>query len=216
MTTTAFRESSGTDMLKRITLSIISAALALTVAACGSQLSLKQNPDGSLTDKSNGTVYICAPLYYQPALTGVEPCAEVDDFEYFAIGELDSALWLTDTFGTVYTAEGKAELPENFADFEADKLFICIEETITTQIAEVTEAAEVAAVIDACVSGEKVTKSSDDKRYQLKFASSKYPDIYLALEYYVSADGDNYVYDRYGSGEARSLGGLLFKYLPLG
>jgi len=201
--------------MKRITLAIISVILAVCMSACGDMITLTKNSDGTLTDKKNGTTYLYAPLCYQPSLTGIEPYAADEDTEYFAIGELDSALWLTDSFGTVYCAQGKVSLPEDFADFEADKLYICIEETITTQLASVEDADKVAEIIDACRNGEKVTHSSGDKRYHLKFSSSKYPNIYLALDYYVSASGANYVYDRYGSGEARSLGGLLFDYLPL-
>ena len=78
----------------------------------------------------------------------------------------------------------------------------------------VTDAADIAALIDAWQNGEEVTYTGLEPTVNLrvKFESEKYPGIYYSLIYLEYSDGSKVLYDRYAA-RCVNVGDVLIEYV---
>ena len=165
--------------MKRIAL--LSALILSAALFCSCTLSLTEQ-DGKLIDKKNGITYLPAPICFEPISTDAEVYAKSGKLELYPITGLDTSEWISEPYdgiGGVWYADA-ITLP-TLGEFGADKIYICVESTITTALGQVTDQSDVDAIVDAFMTGEKVSVPDSGKSYKLKFESEKYPGIYFNL-----------------------------------
>lgn len=204
--------------MKRSVAAVIAAVCVVLLVSCSRVVELEY-VSGSFYNDNTGVTYAVAPMCFEPVSIASEPFGKCPqrDIELYPIVGLDTSLWLSEKYegiGTVYYAEGQVTLPD-FEEFSADGLFICQEDIKTVGIANITEASDVDAVVEAFLNGEDASAVRSGERFKLKFTSAKYPGLYYSLEYYESDDGENYIFDR-SAGIWRAVGDVLYKYLPRG
>ena len=227
-------------MKKRVTL-ILSLILAMTVF-CSCALNLNEK-DGNLVDSKNGITYLSAPICFEPSRTETEVYAKCKSLklELYPVTGQPTSDWLSELYegiGGLWYAD-TITLP-TLETFGADKVYICIEEVITTALGQITEKADIDALIDAFVSGEARDIPTSGKSYKLKFESEEYPGIYYNLLYILTSheeseldengnpiieiiDGEkveltkyvygHYIYDR-STRRCVDIGEILEKYIP--
>lgn len=169
---------------------------AVTLSSCAVSLTEK---DGALYDKKNGITYVAAPLCYEPQKTLDEVYAKCGKLklELYEIDGLDPDEWLSEKYegiGGVWHSDG-AELPD-IDGFDADRMYICVEQTKTISLATVEDKEVIDALVKVFVDGETSSLVQNGESYKLKFESEKYPGLYYNLLYVIGPDGKNYVYDR--------------------
>ncbi|MBQ8551808.1 MAG: hypothetical protein IJ428_03235 [Clostridia bacterium] len=206
-------------MKKRILAALAaSILLAAAVTSCSSSKLIKLTSEsGNLIDKANDITYINAPMCFEPISTEIDPYAECSELklQLYGIVGCDTSVWLSEKFegiGSIYYAEGAVELP-TLSEFEANEIIICIEQTITTGLGVVTDAADIEAIIAAFENGERTTIIPEGDVYKLKFSSDKYEGIYYNLVYIEADGGENYIYDR-STKTCSAVGDVMYDYLP--
>lgn len=197
------------------------AAVAIYFALAGPTLGLvKLKPEGGkYVDRSGGIAYVAADINYEPVAVG-EPYAKIGDTTLYEIKGLDPKQWLTEKYegvGAIYHSD-KIELP-GLGGWQANAVLVCETEVITVQKAEITDPADVEAIVKAATENpldyepsELVTQRESFKVYHLKFTSSVFEGLYYDI-LYLDNGKNAYFYDRstklyYDAGE------LLVKYLP--
>lgn len=199
-------------MKKRIII-LASALLALSLL-CSCALSLAEQ-DGKLIDRKNGITYIGAPICFEPSNIDAEVYARCKKLgiELYPITGQPTTEWLSEPYegiGGVWYAD-TITLP-TLTEFDADRLYICVESMITTAIGIVTDKSDIDAVAGSFVNGTPGDIVNSGKSYKLKFESQKYPGIFYNLLYVVGSDGRNYIYDR-STKTCVEVGGVLDKYM---
>lgn len=186
------------SMLRRTAVLATLLSLTLLIASCGNLVALSY-ANGKLIDKKNGITYSTAPICFEPAIIATEPYAKCSKLKIklYEIEGQPVTEWLAESYdvsGAVYYAEN-IDLP-TLEDFDADVIHICVEQTVTVGIANVTEKEAVGAVVSAFENGEPCAIVQSGSSFQLKFESQKYAGIYYNLIYVEGNDGENYIYDR--------------------
>lgn len=160
---------------------LLAAFILTALLLCSCALNLTEQ-DGKLVDKKNGITYLPAPICFEPVRTDEELYAKSKTLELYPITGLDTSEWISEPYdgiGGVWYSD-KLTLP-TLEEFEANRIYICVESTITTALGQVTEQSDVDAVVNAFMTGEKVSVPDSGKSYKLKFESEKYPGIYYNL-----------------------------------
>lgn len=183
-------------MKLRIFFAALFLLMAVTLSSCAVSLTEK---DGALYDKKNGITYVAAPLCYEPKKTLDDVYAKCGKLklELYEIDGLSPDEWLSEKYegiGGVWHSDG-TELPD-IAGFDADKVYICVEQTKTVSIGTVDDKEVIDALVKAFADGETSSLVQNGESYKLKFESEKYPGLYYNLLYVIGSDGGNYVYDR--------------------
>ena len=187
--------------------------MLLSLVSCTKQL---YNEGGNLVDRDNGITYIPAPITFEPQTLAAEPYAECSELgiELYEIEGLPGDEWLSEPFdgiGGVYYSD-KLTLP-TLEEFDADLMYICVEQVITVSIGTVDDKAGIDAIVTSFVSGEPTTIIQSGNSYKLKFSSDKYPGLYYNLIYIEGDDGENYIYDR-STQTCVDVGDVLQAYMP--
>ncbi|MBQ8510257.1 MAG: hypothetical protein IJ493_10165 [Clostridia bacterium] len=188
----------------------------VVMSSCQNLVKLTEE-NGKLIDKANGITYVGAPICFEPAVLEEEPYAKCSGLKLtlYPIQGQDTSLWLSEVYegiGGVWYAEESVTLP-TLEEFDADTLYICMEETITVGIGKITEKADIDAVVKSFTAGESCAIVQSGEKYKLKFASEKYEGIYYNLLYVEGSDGENYIYDR-STQTCVNVGDVLLEYMP--
>ena len=206
-------------MIKRIPAKIVCCLLccAALLCSCSSYHSFIYK-NGFFVDRATGIRYTDAPLCYEPVALGSQYALYEPDVPIYAVRDADPREWLTEDYsgiGGMYYAESVT--PPTLTEFGATGVYICVSEVNTISIGEITEADDIAALVDLLENGEDVSVSfgSDALSYSLKYSSERYPFLYYSVSYIKTADGKKYIYNR-GSKKTVSAGNLLEAYLPDG
>jgi hypothetical protein len=199
----------------------VAAAVLIYMLAVAPNLGLvKLKPEGGkYIDKKNGIAYVPADVNYEPFAVG-QPYAEAGSITLHEIPGLDPKQWLTEKYegvGAIYHSD-EIELP-GLDGWQAGAVLVCESDVITVQKAEITDPAEVGAIVAAATQNplesepfELVTERDSYKVYHLKFTSSVFEGLYYDI-IYLDNGKNAYFYDRssklyYDAGE------LLSGYLP--
>lgn len=160
--------------------------------------------------------YTDAPGCYEPVAIGKEYAkiyynrkASVTLHE---VGGMDPAQWLCEEGKTVFYAEG-VKLP-TLNEMAPEKVHLCIEEAATMVLSTITDAEDIAALIDVWQNGEEVTYTGLEPNVNLrvKFESQTYPGLYYSLIYLEYGDGSKVLYDRYAA-RCVNVGDVLLEYV---
>ncbi len=201
-------------MTLRRSLPILLILCLFLLAACGDGLVSLRYEDGRFLGGEHP--YIPASGTYEPTAVG-EPYAYYKraDITLYAIGSEDPTLWLTEAYNggatTVFYADTIA-LP-GWEEFSPDRLVVCVSDTVTFGVCEITDPAAVAEILDAFLHGEAAEWPLIDsvERYELKFASAAWPQFYMNLIYGEFPEGI-FLYER-ATRRAVEIGDLMEKYL---
>lgn len=199
-----------------VAFSVLLAIFCMTALACAasSVVSLAYEDD-QLVDKKRGIRYVAASISYEPVSVG-EKYAECKEAELalYAIPGASPAEWLAEKsegIGLVFHAT-TVTLPTLTA-FEPTKVLVGLTADVFIPLAEIVDAADMAAVAAQLETGEKtVLPATYAQSYTLKFVSEKYPAIYYTVRYLDCGDNCFYLYDP-GEKKAVRADGLLEKYL---
>lgn len=185
----------------------------LTLSSCSSLISLSYEND-LLIDKKNNVRYTYAPASFEPASIGEEYAEyKKTNTVLYKIPGLSPQEWLAEQYegvGSLFYSTSIA-LP-SLGEFEANEIFVSVSADVSITLANITDADDIAAVINALENGEKeILPATYTNCYDLKFASDKYPCIYYKV-YYFDCGGDNcYIQDR-GTGKCVYVGAMLREY----
>lgn len=151
------------------------------------------------TDKRNGVTYTDAPFRYEAVKMGKKygkQTGQGGETVFYTIEGMDPAEWLTEEWGTVFYATSMP-LP-TLAEMEPVEVLICIEETSTFVVAEITGSDDIAELISEWENGEALEYPAVNPTLsrRVKFVSEKYPGIYYSLIYLEYSDGGKYLYSR--------------------
>lgn len=203
--------------------------LLTTISFASCTMTLKEE-NGKLIDTQNNITYIAAPICFEPSRTEYEVYAKTSKSktELYPISGQSTSDWISELYegiGGLWYSD-KLTLP-TLETFGTDKIYICVESTITTALGQITDEADINALIDAYKSGEKCAVPSSGKSYKLKFESDEYPGIYYNLLYILNmttiepTDEEasviyyygHYIYDR-STQTCVDVGEVLEKYIP--
>lgn len=160
--------------------------------------------------------YTDAPGCYEPVAIGKEYARMTYNGKtavvFHRIGDMDPTKWLCEEGKTVFYAEGET-LP-TLTEMAPDTVYLCVEEVSTLVLSTITDAEDIAALIDTYLNGTEVdyTGLEPTLNLRVKFASPTYPGLYYSLIYLEYSDGSKVLYDRYSS-RCVEVGDVLFEYV---
>ena len=179
--------------MKKVRFLLFLLAALLCLAACKSLPTLKPHAPGYL--HSDGRLYFEAPASYLAAKRSKEATARLID----AVGErlLYSAGkgLLCDENGELYAIDGT--FFPSLANFSPDRVSICKEEVVRTELAASTDGALTESIVAAfetdLLDPEDfgLLQEFSTTRYLLLLFSEDYPDFCFKLEYSVIEKGDD-------------------------
>lgn len=221
-------ESSGIEMKKILALPIILITLMCFVSCT---MTLKEE-DGKLIDTKNGITYLAAPICFEPSRTEDELYAKSSKskLELYPVSGQSTSNYISELYGGIgglwYSDEITLPTLETFG---ANRVYICVEGTITTALGQITDENDINFLINAITNGETCQVPTSGKSYKLKFESDDYPGIYYNLLYILNMTAEDivkesgesgvyynyghYVYDR-ATQTCVDVGEVLEKYLP--
>ena len=167
----------------------------LTFVSCGKSLEYK---DGYYYCPQNGVSYQVVSFEYEPVAMGKEYATLEEGLSVIKLYEIQNAdpeKWLASDDGTLFCAADE-KIP-TLKEMSVDNILVCYESVATVSIARITDADDVAAVIDNYLSGETVEYPIGDEQEEflkIKMSSEKYPWLYYSLAY-VEFAADVYEYD---------------------
>ena len=192
---------------KRISLSIISAllllSLAVTLGACSKGEELVS--DGSaFKDKRTKVTYTYAPFSYEPIEIGEEIYGQSEYSKFYEIVGLDPLEYICEESGTVFYDKNITLPTPDKMSF--GYLEICTEEETVTVIKTVTDTDAIKFIINDHLSAEKLTYSPVEASavYKLRFADPSM-GLYYSVELIRYAEdltengvnvGRDFIYDR--------------------
>lgn len=153
------------------------------------------------TDNRTGISYTDAPACYEPNYIGKEYARwrynSKSSIVFYRLGEMDPARWLCEEGKTVFYAEGET-LP-TLDQMAPDTVHLCVEEATTLILVTITDAEDIAALVDLYLNGEQITYSGLEPTLNLrvKFLSPVYPDLVYSVQYLEYSDGSRVLYDRH-------------------
>ena len=191
------------------------ASLLLTSCGGDTLVALKYE-NGLFVNSSKKLAYVPAEINYEPTDMGVAYAYYKNaDMTLYTIGENDPALWLTENYAggatTVFHADS-ITLP-SLTELNAEKIIVCLSADVNVAIMDIIDANTIRAVTELFTTGEACEWPLVDStlRYDLKFYSSNWPQIYMGLIYGEFAEG-KFLYER-ASGRCVEIGDLLDTYL---
>ncbi len=191
--------------------------LILSSVSCGMGLGVMDYDKATnlYTDRYTGISYTNAPSVYEPMALSKEyarwksPGGRV---VFYEIEGMDPSLWLAEEGKTVFYST-EVTLP-TLSQMEPNRILICVEETLTVAIAEITEPEEISALIDIWENGEAVPYPGTTPKatYRIKFQSELYPGLLFSLIYVEYDNGDRLLYSR-DDGRCVPAGDIIHSYL---
>lgn len=168
---------------------------ALTFTSCGKSLEYK---DGYYYCPQNGVSYQVVSFEYEPVAIGKEYATLEEGLSVIKLYEIQNAdpeKWLASDDGTLFCAADE-KIP-TMEEMEVDNILVCYESVATISLARITDADDIAAIIDNFSNGDVVEYPIGDEQedfLKIKMSSAKYPWLYYSLAY-VEFVMDVYEYD---------------------
>ncbi|MGI6167660.1 MAG: hypothetical protein ACOYIA_05965 [Eubacteriales bacterium] len=191
--------------------------LALSSVSCGKGLGVMDYDKATnlFTDRYTGISYTNAPSVYEPMALGKEYARWKNaggQVVFYEIEGMDPSLWLAEEGKTVFYST-EVTLP-TLSQMEPHSILICVEQTLTVAIAEITEPEEISALIDLWENGESVPYpgTTPMATYRIKFQSELYPGLIYSLIYIEYDNGDRLLYSR-DDGRCVPAGDIIHSYL---
>lgn len=197
---------------------LLLSAVMLTASLASCRLhKVKFDPENNrYTDSRTDISYLDAPGCYEPVAIGKEYAklsfGGKSSLVLYEVGNMDPAKWLCEEGKTVFYAEGET-LP-TLTEMAPTQVHLCIEEASTMVLSTITDAADIAALVDVWLSGEEVAYTGMEPNINLrvKFESQTYPGLYYSLIYLEYGDGTKVLYDRYAA-RCVNAGDVLLEYV---
>ncbi len=165
-------------------------ACASLLGGC-SNLETLQFKDDQYVDKKNDITYLPAPLCYEAVGIKKEGYARIkqndrEDETLYEISGVEPSKMLSNELYEVFYASD-VTLPALW-DMQSKEIYICATQDITAQLASITDAADIEALIAIYRNGSsfshtRVPKESSEEHLYLKFLSQTHPSLYYCLEY---------------------------------
>lgn len=202
-TTTAFRESSDTDMrkahiIRRTVSAVLASASLFILASCGTVAEYKDNV---FYIKKTGISYTAASLTYLPTYIGEEYAkCEKPELTLHKLGNYDTSLWLTSESSgratTLFYNADKVTLP-TWETTKMETLYICTVGDKIVAYDVIEDQSLIKKITDALIDGEQTEWPSDGyyREFDLLFSPEGYPMLYMSLLYGEFPSG-NYIYER--------------------
>ncbi|MBR2926398.1 MAG: hypothetical protein IKC31_02330 [Clostridia bacterium] len=167
---------------------VLLTGLVLLLSGC-SKLHTVTYKDGQYLDKTTEIVYRPASLCYEAVSIKEGGIAKIKDGlsqVLYEINGVDPSLMLANEEYEIFYAVGTT-LP-TLTEMNPVGIAICKTQSISAQLAAITDAAELQEILDAYVGGtgcsdRHVNKAGAVEQYYLKFYSTAYPTLYYCLEY---------------------------------
>ena len=172
--------------------------------------------ENAYVDGRTGIAYHDAPGCYEPVAIGKEYAqlkyGRKTSVVFYEMGEMDPAKWLCEEGKTVFYADG-VTLP-TLTEMAPEQVHLCIEQASTMVLSTITDAEDIAALIEVWQTGEEVTYTGLEPSVNLrvKFESPTYPGLYYSLIYLEYSDGSKVLYDRYAA-RCVNAGDVLLEYV---
>lgn len=203
---------------RKIVAGLLFLCLLLSLCACtiGLHAMTYDRTDNCYVDGRTGMVYMDAPGCYEPVAVGAEyACWRVQKgakIIFHEVDGMDPTRWLCEEGKTVFYAQDE-KLP-SLREMAPEKIYLCMEESVALVVSEVTEAADIEAIIALWETAESIsyTGAEPTLNLRLKFAGQAYPGLYYSLIYLEYGDGSRVIYDR-SSGRCVEAGDVLAKYV---
>lgn len=176
-------------------LCVASVLSTLTFVSCGKSLEYK---DGYYYCAQNGVSYQVVSFEYEPVAIGKEYATLEEGLSVIKLYEIQNAdpeKWLASDDGTLFCAADE-NIP-SLEEMSVDNILICYESVATVSLARITDADDVAAVLDNFANGDALEYPIGDEQEEflkIKMSSKKYPWLYYSLAY-VEFTLDVYEYD---------------------
>ena len=208
---------------KRIRLTVLAVIAALLLVA-GVTVLLSQIPhyarlegeNGRYRDVTTDTVYLAAPINYEPTSRRVKAYAKRGDYFVYPITGQSTSRWLVedrDGILQVYYNEGMT-LP-TLEEFKPLTVQIDRDEAFISHIAVIENREEVASIVTALLTGEEAELPAESQAvYTLRITSSAYTFLTYGVAYVVTEEGAFYA-DRC-TGRTVKADGLVASYLETG
>lgn len=192
-------------------------AVLLSVVLCTSCGSLVPLHYENQTFTGGGVTYVPVSGTYEPTAVGDAYALYADgNITFYEIPGQDPKQWLTEAYAgyatTVLVADS-ITLP-GWEELNPEKIFVCLSEETTVSVEEITDADAIDAILSAFLYGE-ATEWPDTEtvfRYELKFFSSRWSQIYMNLTYAELEEG-TFLYER-ATRRAVNVGDSLSAFLP--
>ena len=204
------------QIIRVLALALAGVMLIGSLTACRLHKVSYDKEDNVYADGRTGIRYIDAPGCYEPVAIGKEYARMTYTGKtavvFHEVGAMDPAKWLCEEGKTVFYAEGE-KLP-TLTEMAPEKVHLCIEEASTMILSTVTDAEDIAALIDIWLNGEEIpyTGLEPNINLRVKFESQSYPGLYYSLIYLEYGDGTKVLYDRYAS-RCVNVGDVLVEYV---
>lgn len=203
-------------MIRAAALLMSALMLTASLASCRLHKVTFDAANNQYVDGRTDIRYTDAPGCYEPVAIGKE-YAKISyggkaTVTLHEMGNMDPAQWLCEEGKTVFYAEG-VTLP-TLNEMAPDKVHLCIEEAVTMVLSTITDAEDIAALIEVWQTGEEVTYTGLEPAVNLrvKFESPTYPGLYYSLIYLEYSDGSKVLYDRYAA-RCVNAGDVLLEYV---
>ena len=167
----------------------------LSLVSCGKSLEYK---DGYYYCPQNGVYYQIVSFEYEPVAIGKEYATLEEGLSVIKLYEIQNAApekWLASDDGTLFCAADE-KIP-NMNEMGVDSILVCYESVATISLARITDADDIASVIDNFANGDALEYPIGDEQEEflkIKMSSKNYPWLYYSLAY-VEFVADIYEYD---------------------
>lgn len=204
------------NTFRTATLMLALCLLTCSLSSCRLHKMAYDKDENLYTDARTDVSYTDAPGCYEPVSIGKEYAKwsynRKSGVTFFEIGGMDPTKWLCEEGKTVFYAEGET-LP-TLTEMAPDTVYLCVEEVSTLVLSTITDAEDIAALVDVYLNGTEVTYTGLEPTLNLrvKFASPTYPGLYYSLIYLEYSDGSKVLYDRY-SARCVDVGDVLIDYV---
>ena len=204
------------QIIRVLALALAGVMLIGSLTSCRLHKVAYDSKSNAYIDHRTDIKYIDAPGCYEPVAIGKEYARMTYNGKtavvFHEVGGMDPAKWLCEEGKTVFYAEGE-KLP-TLTEMAPEKVHLCIEEASTMILSTVTDAEDIAALIDIWLNGEEVayTGLEPNVNLRIKFESQSYPGLYYSLIYLEYGDGTKVLYDRYAS-RCVNVGDVLLEYV---
>ena len=171
-------------------------ALLLTTSLLLSSCSKKLVPDGpDYKDRKTKVTYEYAPFCYEAIEIAEEEYAKSGYDVFYEIVGQDPLEWLCESSGTVFYSK-KLTLP-TLDKMNISYIDICTETSSVTVKTTITNADDIAAIINSYTSEVSLSYSADvaDTSYKIRFADTSL-GLYYSVSFFAYSDGSAYLYNR--------------------
>ena len=167
-------------------------ALSLILGSCSKKF-VSDGPD--YRDRKTKVTYEYAPFCYEAIEVSEEEYAKSGYDVFYEIVGQDPLEWICESSGTVFYSK-KITLP-TLDKMDISYIEICSEASSITVKATITDADNIASIINSYTSEAPLSYSADvaDKSYKIRFADTSL-GLYYSVSFFAYSDGSAYLYNR--------------------